>query len=153
MRESSGMRALVQRVSQASVTVDGKVSGQVGKGLLVLLGIKSGDTEAQVELLSRKVLQLRIFADADGKMNRSLLDIGGELLIVSQFTLYADTTKGNRPSYSEAAPPHVAERLYEYFIDNCRRSGTLVSTGTFKAHMEVQLINDGPVTLMCNSEA
>jgi D-aminoacyl-tRNA deacylase len=147
------MRALVQRVSQAGVLVDGKVTGQIGKGLLVFLGIRSGDTPAQAEVLSQKVLQLRIFADSDGKMNRSLLDIRGELLVVSQFTLYADTTRGNRPSYSEAAPADIAKSLYQYFVDNCRRSGTLVSTGVFQAHMDVQLTNDGPVTLMCQSES
>src|SRR5579875_1037742 len=114
------MRALVQRVSRASVTVDGKIVGQIGKGLLVLLGVKSGDTAAQCEVLSQKVVQLRIFPDSEGKMNRSLLEMGGELLVVSQFTLYGDTTKGNRPSYSEAAPAQLAKPLYEYFIDNCR---------------------------------
>jgi len=147
------MRALVQRVSQASVSVNGEVTGQIGKGLLVLLGIKVGDTEVQAELLCQKVLRLRIFPDGEGKMNRSLLDSGGELLVVSQFTLYADTTKGNRPSYSAAASAEVAQPLYEYFIDNCRRAGALVSTGVFQAHMNVQLTNDGPVTLMCYSES
>lgn len=147
------MRALVQRVSRASVTADGKIIGQIGKGLLVLLGIKSGDTRAQCEILSQKVVQLRIFADREGKMNRSLLEIGGELLVVSQFTLYGDTTKGNRPSYSEAATADEAKPLYEYFIENCIRRGALVSTGMFQARMEVELTNDGPVTLMCYAES
>lgn len=146
------MRALVQRVTQASVTVNGTVAGQIGNGLLVLVGIRSGDTKLQAELLSKKVMQLRIFADTEGKMNRSLLEVGGELLIVSQFTLYADTAKGNRPSYSEAAAPDLAKPLYESFVDNCRRRGATVATGVFQAHMEVRLTNDGPVTLMCYSE-
>jgi len=148
----SPLRALVQRVSEASVTADGEVTGQIGRGLLVFLGIKRGDTEAQAELLGRKVLQLRIFADGDGRMNRSVLEAGGELLVVSQFTLYGETGKGNRPSYSEAASSESARPLYEYFIDNCRRRGALVSTGVFQAHMDVRLTNDGPVTLMCYSE-
>jgi D-aminoacyl-tRNA deacylase len=146
------MRALIQRVSQASVTVDGQVTGQIGKGLLVFLGVKSGDTRTQAELLSQKVVQLRIFSDDEKKMNRSLLDVGGGLLVVSQFTLYADTTRGNRPSYSDAAPADVAQPLYDYFVDNCRQRGATVSTGIFQAHMEVQLINDGPVTIMCCTE-
>lgn len=146
------MRALVQRVSRASVTVNGDITGEIGRGLLVFLGIRVGDTRSQAELLSQKIVQLRVFPDSNGKMNRSLIDVGGELLIVSQFTLYADTSRGNRPSYSEAAAADLAEPLYEYFVDNCRRSGALVSTGVFQAHMEVQLVNDGPVTLMCYSE-
>jgi len=146
------MRALVQRVSEASVTVEGKLTGQIGRGLLVFLGIKSDDTVVRAELLGQKVVQLRIFNDAEGKMNRSLLEDGGELLVVSQFTLYADTRKGNRPSYSEAASGDIARPLYECFIDNCRRRGALVSTGVFQAHMQVRLTNDGPVTLMCYSE-
>ncbi len=147
------MRALVQRVSQASVTVEGKIVGEIGRGLLVLLGVRSGDTGTQSELLSQKVVQLRIFPDIEGKMNRSLLEVGGELLVVSQFTLYGDTTRGNRPSYSEAAPAEIAKPLYESFVDNCRRKGALVSTGMFQAHMQVGLTNDGPVTLMCYAES
>lgn len=147
------MRALVQRVSQASVTVEGNVTGQIGRGLLVFLGIKTGDTVTQAELLSQKLIQLRIFPDEQGKMNRGLLAIGGEMLVVSQFTLYADTTKGNRPSYSDAAPASAARPLYEYFLDNCRRHGALVSTGVFQAQMQVTSTNDGPVTLICASEA
>jgi D-aminoacyl-tRNA deacylase len=150
---SKHMRALVQRVSQASVVVSGAVTGQIGRGLLVFLGIRYDDTEAQAEHLAQKVIRLRIFPDDTGKMNRSVNDISGELLIVSQFTLYGDTRKGNRPSYTEAARPESAERLYEYFVKVCRDKGVPVATGVFQAHMEVHLINDGPVTLMCYSES
>jgi D-tyrosyl-tRNA(Tyr) deacylase len=146
------MRALVQRVSEANVAVEGLVTGQIGTGLLVLLGIKSDDTPTRAELLARKVVQLRIFPDQDGKMNRSLLDISGEMLVVSQFTLYGETEKGNRPSYSQAARPEIAEPLYEYFLKVCRDKGVSVSSGTFQAYMQVRLVNDGPVTLMCYSE-
>jgi D-aminoacyl-tRNA deacylase len=147
------MRALVQRVSEASVAVQGLVTGHIGGGLLVLLGIRSDDTPARGELLARKVVQLRIFPDEQGKMNRSLLDISGEMLVVPQFTLYGETDKGNRPSYSRAARPEMAEPLYEYFLKACRDRGVSVSTGIFQAHMQVRLINDGPVTLMCYSES
>jgi D-aminoacyl-tRNA deacylase len=143
----------VQRVSEASVAVQGSVTDQIGTGLLVLLGIKSDDTHARAELLARKLVRLRVFPDNKGKMNRSLLDISGELLIVPQFTLYGDTGKGTRPSYSEAAPPEIAEPLYEYFIQLCRDKCVPVSTGIFQAHMQVRLVNDGPVTLMCYSES
>jgi D-tyrosyl-tRNA(Tyr) deacylase len=147
------MRALVQRVSEASVAVQGSVTGHIGTGLLVLLGIRSDDTPARGELLARKVVQLRIFPDEEDKMNRSLLDISGEMLVVPQFTLYGETDKGNRPSYSRAARPEMAEPLYEYFLKACRDRGVSVSTGIFQAHMQVRLINDGPVTLMCYSES
>jgi D-aminoacyl-tRNA deacylase len=147
------MRALVQRVSEASVAVQGLVTGHIGGGLLVLLGIRSDDTPARGELLARKVVQLRIFPDEQGKMNRSLLDISGEMLVVPQFTLYGETDKGNRPSYSRAARPEMAEPLYDYFLKVCRDRGVSVSTGIFQAHMQVRLINDGPVTLMCYSES
>jgi len=146
------VRALVQRVSEASVTVDGLVTGEIAQGLLVFLGVRNGDTPSQAEQLAHKVISLRIFADDLGKMNRSLLDISGQMLVVSQFTLYGDSRKGNRPSFSEAAKGDVAEHLYEYFVTQCRRSGVQVSTGVFQAHMEVRLVNDGPVTLMCDSE-
>ncbi len=146
------MRALVQRVSEASVTVDGSVSGQIGTGLLVLVGIRYDDTRARAEQLAQKVLHLRIFPDEEGKMNRSLLEISGELLVVSQFTLYADSRKGNRPSYSDAANKELAYELYSYFVDQCRRTGVPVSTGVFQAHMQVRLVNDGPVTILCGSE-
>lgn len=147
------MRALVQRVSEASVTVDGVVTGLIAKGLLVFLGIRHDDTDVQAEHLAGKVLRLRIFPDEESKMNRSLGDISGELLVISQFTLYGDTRRGNRPSYSEAAPPEKARRLYEHFIKVCRETGVKVETGVFQAHMDVHSINDGPVTLMCYSES
>ena len=147
------MRALVQRVSEASVLVQGCVTGHIGKGLLVFLGIRFDDTPAHAGLLARKVVQLRIFPDEKGKMNRSLSDISGELLIVSQFTLYGDTKKGNRPSYSNAAKPDLARSLYECFIEACRNQRLAVSAGIFQTYMEVRSVNDGPVTLMCYSES
>jgi D-tyrosyl-tRNA(Tyr) deacylase len=147
------MRALVQRVTDASVIVNGSVTGQIGKGLLVFLGIKHNDSTPLADKLVRKVTQLRVFADEEGKMNCSLLEISGELLVVSQFTLYGDTRKGNRPSYSDAAKPEMAERLYQYFIEACRATGAVVSTGVFQAHMDVRLVNDGPVTLLCSVES
>ena len=146
------MRALVQRVSEASVSVGGAVTGLIGSGLLVFLGIHRNDSEPQVEQVAGKVLRLRVFPDDEGKMNRSLIDISGELLVISQFTLYGDTRKGNRPSYSEAAAPEKARQLYERFIGVCRQAGVKVETGVFQAHMDVRLVNDGPVTLMCYSE-
>ena len=146
------MRALVQRVSEASVLVDSSTVGQIQKGLLIFLGIRQDDTEAQAEQLATKIALLRIFPDSDGKMNLSLRDISGEMLIVSQFTLYGDTRKGNRPSYLDAAKPEKALALYECFIEKCRRKGFPVATGVFQAHMEVRLINDGPVTIWCDTE-
>jgi D-aminoacyl-tRNA deacylase len=146
------MRALVQRVSEASVLVDSSTVGQIQKGLLIFLGIRQEDTEAQAEQLATKIGQLRIFPDAAGKMNLSLRDISGEMLIVSQFTLYGDIRKGNRPSYLEAANPEKALALYECFIEKCRSRGFPVATGVFQAHMEVRLINDGPVTIWCDTE-
>jgi len=133
--------------------VDGSVIGQIGKGLLVLLGIHQHDTDAQAEQLAKKVIQLRIFPDEKDKMNRSVKEISGGVLVVPQFTLYGDTRKGDRPSYSEAAPPDTARRLYEYFVSICRESGAIVETGVFQAHMSVRLVNDGPVTLMCYSKS
>ena len=146
------MRALVQRVSEASVTVERAVVGEIGRGILVFLGVHDDDTEANADYLASKVIQLRIFPDSDCKMNLSLRDISGEMLVVSQFTLYGDTRKGNRPSYSDAARPEVAVRLYDYFVQKCRERGVSVATGTFQADMQVRLINDGPVTLFCHSE-
>ncbi|HEX4229198.1 MAG TPA: D-aminoacyl-tRNA deacylase [Bryobacteraceae bacterium] len=146
------MRALVQRVLEARVEVDGVAVGQIGRGVLVFLGVRNGDSDEQAELLSRKVVQLRIFPDDEGKMNRSLLEVSGKLLVVSQFTLYGDTRKGNRPSYSEAARPEIANRLYEKFVELCRTKGILVETGRFRAHMNVYLVNDGPVTLLCDTD-
>ncbi len=146
------MRALVQRVSEASVTVDGALAAEIGAGLLVFLAIRRDDTPEHAEQLAQKVIRLRIFSDEAGKMNRSVSDISGELLIVSQFTLYGETRKGNRPSYSDAANSELAERLYQYFIEVCREKGAKVSTGIFQAHMQVRLVNNGPVTLMCCAE-
>ena len=147
------MRALVQRVQSANVTVNGTVTGQIGRGILVLLGITHTDTETEAEYLARKVTHLRIFPDAESKMNLSLVDIKGELLAVSQFTLYGDTQKGNRPSYAEAAPPELAQPLYDHFLDSCRSSGIRVQAGIFQAHMLVELINDGPVTVLCETKS
>jgi len=146
------MRALVQRVSEASVEVEDAITGRIGRGILVFLGIHQNDNEANADYLASKVIQMRIFPDTDGKMNLSLQDVAGEMLVVSQFTLYGETRKGNRPSYSQAARPEVAVRLYDYFIKVCRERGISVFTGVFQADMKVRLINDGPVTLICNSE-
>lgn len=145
------MRAVVQRVSQAQVVVQGKVVGQIGQGLLVLLGVGRGDTLDDAAYLARKIAGLRVFADADGKMNLSLSDVGGEVLAVSQFTLYGDIRKGNRPSFIEAAAPDEGRRLYERFCDLMSQQGLHVETGVFQTHMEVHLINDGPVTLWLDS--
>jgi D-tyrosyl-tRNA(Tyr) deacylase len=141
------MLALLQRVTQARVTVDQVVSGEIGAGLLVLLGVSKLDTEADAEFVAQKVLNLRIFEDENGKMNRSLLDTGGAMLVVSQFTLYGDCRKGRRPSFDDAAPAEQARALYEYFVAVARR-GVPVETGVFQAHMSVSLVNDGPVTLI-----
>ncbi|MBV9083575.1 MAG: D-tyrosyl-tRNA(Tyr) deacylase [Acidobacteriaceae bacterium] len=146
------MRALVQRVSNASVTVSDRIVAEIGPGLLVFLGIRFDDTTVQADYLARKIVQLRIFSDTAGKMNRSVIQVSGELLIVSQFTLYGDIRKGNRPSYSEAARPDIAEELYKYFVEACRNTGVPVASGVFQAHMQVRLVNDGPVTLLCYSE-
>jgi D-tyrosyl-tRNA(Tyr) deacylase len=147
------MRALLQRVSQASVTVDEAITGKIERGLVVFLGIGRGDTSADAERLSKKILRLRVFPDAQGKMNLSVADVAGQLLIVSQFTLYADLSRGNRPSYTAAARPETAQPLYEAFIAACRDEGMYVATGIFQAHMQVWLVNDGPVTIMCDSES
>jgi D-tyrosyl-tRNA(Tyr) deacylase len=141
------MRAVVQRVSEASVIVEGQRVAHMGPGLLVLLGVGKTDTEAEVAWLSRKVAQLRIFQDEAGKMNRSVLDTSRAVLVVSQFTLYGDARKGNRPAFDEACEPQEANRLYERFCDACRGLGLSVGTGVFRADMKVALVNDGPVTL------
>ncbi len=142
------MVALVQRVSEAAVAVDGAVTGEIGPGLLVLLGVHRDDTEAEAAWVAKKTANLRIFPDAEGRMNQSLLEAGGEALVVSQFTLYGDARKGNRPSFVASAPPEQAEALYEAFVAELGRLlGRPVPTGVFGAHMAVRLVNDGPVTL------
>ena len=145
------MRALLQRVTEARVTVDQVVSGEIGAGLLVLLGVSKLDTAADAEFVAQKVLNLRIFEDENGKMNRSILDTGGAMLVVSQFTLYGDCRKGRRPSFDDAAPAEQARALYEHFVAVARRS-VRVETGIFQAHMSVSLVNDGPVTLIVESK-
>jgi D-tyrosyl-tRNA(Tyr) deacylase len=145
------MRACVQRVSRAAVIVEGHVVGQIDRGLLVLLGITEDDQPGDVEYLAEKTTALRIFEDDDGKMNRSLLEIGGQMLVVSQFTLLGDCRKGRRPSFVKAAGPELAENLYEQFVAAVRHRGVAVGTGRFRAHMDVSLINDGPVTLLLDS--
>jgi D-tyrosyl-tRNA(Tyr) deacylase len=146
------MRALIQRVSQGRVTSEGEVLGQIGRGYVVLLGVGQADTRAEADWLVTKVLELRLFSDEQGKMNLSLQDIGGEVLVVSQFTLYADARKGRRPSFTDAAPPPVAIPLYEYVVEKLRASGTTVATGRFGADMQVEIHNDGPVTLWLERE-
>lgn len=148
------MRALLQRVSRAEVRVEGEVVGRVGEGLLVLLGVGPADTEAVGQGLARKVAELRIFRDAEGRTNRSLLDAGGEALVVSQFTLWADTRRGRRPGFTGAAPPELAERLYLAFArDLAALLGRDVPTGRFGAEMEVELVNDGPMTIWLDTDA
>lgn len=147
------MRALLQRVSHASVTVDGRVVGQIDRGFMVLLGVTHSDSLAEVDWLVNKVAGLRVFEDKDGKMNASLNDVGGALLVVSQFTLYGDARKGRRPSFTEAARPEHAEPLVDAFVDRLRRRGFDVATGIFGAYMDVEIHNDGPVTLMLEREA
>ena len=145
------MRAVIQRVTRASVTVDDRVVGEIGNGLVVLLGVSTDDTQEDADYLAQKIIALRIFDDADGKMNVSLKDSGGALLVVSQFTLYGDVRRGLRPSWSDAAPPEIAEPLYEYFVKKSRELVEQVETGSFRKMMLVELINDGPVTLMLDS--
>jgi D-aminoacyl-tRNA deacylase len=145
------MRAVVQRVKKASVTVDGAVVGAIGPGLLVFLGVAATDAEADLDYLVRKIPDLRIFEDAEGKMNLSLMETGGEMLVVSQFTLFGDCRKGRRPSFSEAARPETAVPLYEAFVARCAALGLRVATGAFGAMMDVGLVNDGPVTLLLDS--
>jgi len=145
------MRIILQRVKEASVKVEGNIIGQIGKGALVLLGAGKEDSEHDVEYLVDKILNLRIFEDEAGKMNLSVIDSGGEVLVVSQFTLYGDCRKGRRPSFDKAAPPEVAENLYELFVKKVRERGLKVETGKFRAMMDVHLVNWGPVTLMLDS--
>ena len=146
------MRAVIQRVTSASVTVDGELISEIGTGLLIFLGIAHDDTEMALDYIANKVVNLRIFEDADGKMNCSLLDIGGTALVVSQFTLYGDCRKGRRPSFIGAARPEVANELYEKFIAALEQLNVPTKGGTFQAMMDVQLINDGPVTILLDSD-
>ena len=146
------MRAIIQRVTRARVTVASRVAGEIKTGVLVLVGVGRADTSESVEYLAEKIANLRIFADDAGKMNRSLVEIGGSALVVSQFTLYGDTRGGRRPSYIQAASPEDANRLYEEFVRCLRSFGVPVETGVFQAHMEVELVNDGPVTILLDSE-
>ena len=146
------MRALIQRVQHASVTVDGETVGAIGQGFLVLLGVSETDTDAEVAMLTEKLLKLRIFADSEDKTNCSIQDVGGALLIISQFTLYADCRKGTRPSFSHAAKPEEANRLYELFLAQCRAVIPQVESGVFGAHMNVELLNDGPFTVMLDTD-
>jgi len=145
------VRAVVQRVTRASVTVDNEIVGEIAQGLVVLLGVAHDDTKADADYLAAKIVSLRIFDDREGKMNVSLKDLDGGLLIVSQFTLYGDVRRGLRPSWSDAAPPEVAEPLYEYFVESSRKLVQRVATGSFRKMMQVELVNDGPVTILLDS--
>ena len=145
------MRAVVQRVSRAKVTVAGAITGEIGLGLLVLLGVGREDSEANADYLADKIVGLRIFEDDAGKMNRSVVDVGGAVLVVSQFTLYGDARKGKRPSFDDAAPPQRARDLYEYFVQKIRTAGLGCETGRFQEMMAVELVNEGPVTILLDS--
>ena len=145
------MRLLIQRVSEARVTVDGTVTGSIRTGLVVLVGVSKSDTEAEADYLSDKTLGLRIFSDDSGKMNLNAADAGAALLVISQFTLYGSCRKGRRPSFDEAAPPERAQALYNYFVEQLRRGPVPVETGVFQAHMQVHLVNQGPVTIWIDS--
>ena len=142
------MRLLVQRVLNSNVKVDGKITGEINKGYMVLLGVTHDDDTEKADYLVKKLINLRVFEDENGKMNLNINQIGGELLIISQFTLYGNTKDGNRPSFTEAAKPEKAEKLYNYFVDQCKKEGIKTETGIFGADMKVSLINDGPVTIM-----
>ena len=146
------MRAVIQRVTRARVTLDSRVTGEIQSGIMILLGVGRDDNQESASYLAEKIANLRIFPDEAGKMNRSLLESAGSALVVSQFTLYGDTRGGRRPSYIQAAPPEVANRLYEEFVRSLRSFGVSVETGVFQAHMEVELVNDGPVTILLDSE-
>ena len=146
------MRVVLQRVSQASVTVSGEVAGAIGPGVVVLVGVARDDSERDADYLADKVINLRVFPDGEGRMNRSLLETGGELLVISQFTLYGDCRKGRRPDFTSAAPPEEARRLYDYFVKALReRCNIRIATGVFQAEMDVSLTNRGPVTVICDS--
>ena len=146
------MRAVVQRVTEASVTVDGRVVGRIGSGLLVLLGVRKSDTPSSADYMVEKLLGLRVFSDAEGKMNLNVRDAGGAVLVVSQFTLYGDVRRGKRPSFDDAARPELAKSLYEYLLARIREQGIECATGEFQAMMKVSLVNDGPVTILIDSE-
>lgn len=146
------MRVMIQRVTESSVTIDGVCKGKIGKGFLVLLGVGAEDTKELTEKMVQKLLKLRIFEDEEGKTNRSLSDVSGELLVISQFTLYADCRKGNRPSFVKAGSPQLGNELYEYFIELCKREVPVVESGEFGADMKVQLLNDGPFTIYLDSD-
>jgi len=146
------VKALLQRVTSASVSVGGEVVGSIGRGLVVLVGVAGGDSDKDIQYLARKIVNLRIFADQEDKFNLSALDIKGELLLVSQFTLLADTRKGRRPSFTGAAPPPQAEELFQQFVDAVRASGLRVATGRFQQYMQLEIHNDGPVTIMLDSK-
>ncbi len=147
------MRLLIQRVSRASVQVDGKLCGSIGRGILVLIGIGKGDSPKDADYLADKLVNLRIFPDDQGRMNRSALDTGAGLLLISQFTLYGDCSRGRRPGFDAAAAPEAARELYEYFLKKTAEKGLDTQSGVFQAHMEVELVNDGPVTLLLESPA
>ena len=145
------MRAIVQRVSRARVSAGGEIAGEISLGLLVLLGVGAGDTRADADYLAEKTIGLRIFEDADGKMNLPVAEVGGALLVVSQFTLYGDARRGKRPSFDAAAPPEQARALYEYFVEKVRAAGLRSETGRFQETMQVELVNEGPVTILLDS--
>ena len=145
------MRAVVQRVSRAQVVIDGEITGQIGLGLLILLGVGHGDTEADANYLAEKIAGLRVFEDERGKMNRSVQDVGGSVLAVSQFTLYGDVRRGKRPSFDRASPPEKARQLYEFFVEQIRSTGLRCETGHFQEMMKVELVNEGPVTILLDS--
>lgn len=145
------MRAVVQRVNRAQVRVEGQITGHIGKGLLVLLGVGRGDTVREADYLLEKIINLRVFEDAEGKMNLSLLEVGGELMVISQFTLYADCRKGRRPSFTDASPPEEAQKLYDYFAASAKSRRVKAATGIFQSLMEVELVNSGPVTILLDS--
>jgi D-tyrosyl-tRNA(Tyr) deacylase len=147
----NSMRAVVQRVSRAQVTVNGEIAGKIGRGLLVLLGVGRDDGEADATYLAEKIAGLRVFEDAEGKMNRSVQDVGGSVLAVSQFTLYGDVRRGKRPSFDAAAPPEKARQLYEFFVEQIRAAGLPCETGRFQEMMKVELVNEGPVTILLDS--
>ena len=145
------MRAVIQRVSRAKVTVNGEITGEIGTGLLVLLGVGSADSRADADYVADKTMGLRVFEDSGGKMNLAVSDVGGALLVVSQFTLYGDVRRGKRPSFDAAAPPQQARELYEYFVEKIRGAGLRCETGRFQEMMQVELVNEGPVTILLNS--